>query len=487
MRETIEQEGRIPPQCIDVESAVLGAMLLDKEAIDNVVGVLTDECFYKPAHQVIFHAIVGLYQKNEPVDLITVTQALKESGELLKIGGEYFLTELSNKVSSAANAEYHAHIVLEHAIRRQLIHSSSEIINEAYSDTTDALSLLDKAGAFVYKIAEKTLTKAIASMSSAVQTFTNWFDNVTAINGVTGIPSGYIDIDRITCGFQPANLIIIAGTSSSGKTSLALSIARNAAMIHGHSVGIFSLEMPTRDIVLRLLSAETKINSTKILGKQLWGDEPKRIIDALKKFHSSKIYIDDTASLSILDFRSKSRKMKHEFSISLIIVDFLQLMQGSKDAGNRDQEIGSISRTLKAVSKELNIPVIALSQLNRGIAESKDKKPQLWHLRESGNIEQDADVVMFVYRPEIYGITQYDDMPTEGMAEIIIAKNRNGETKSVKLQFIKQYARFENHSTAVMTEPDTNRIIGEHKEEETQTSFLSENKPEQSPLPESPF
>jgi replicative DNA helicase len=451
MRETIE--GRIPPQCVEVEVSVLGAMLLDRSAIDSVVGILGDECFYKPANQLIFNAIVSLYQRNEPADLISVTQELKQGGALEKIGGEYYLTELTTKVSSSANAEYHAHIVLEHAIKRQLINSSSEIINEAYSDTTDALTLLDKAGNFVYKIAERTLTKAISTMSSAVGSFTEWFDGITSINGVTGIPSGYIDIDRITCGFQPANLIIIAGTSSSGKTALALSIARNASIGHGFSVGIFSIEMPTRDLILRLLSAEVKINSTKILGKKLWGDEPLRVVAGLKKLHSAKIYIDDTASLSILDFRSKARKMKREHNVAVLIVDFLQLMQGSKDAGNRDQEIGTISRTLKAVSKELNIPVIALSQLNRGIAESKDKKPQLWHLRESGNIEQDADVVMFVYRPEIYGISEYNGNPTDGFAEIIVAKNRNGATDSVKLQYIKQYARFENHSTAVLDEP----------------------------------
>jgi replicative DNA helicase len=446
-------EARIPPQAVDVEAAVIGAMLLEKEAIAKAIEVLDDSAFYKPAHQFIFRAVMSLFERSEPVDLITLTEELRRRGDLEKVGGEYYLTELTTKVSSSANVEYHSHIVLERALMRQLIHSSTEVISRAYNETEDALGLLDEAEQKIFDISEQRMKKSFISMNTAVHKTMDLLQSIHGKHsGVTGIPSGFGDLDGFTGGFQPSDLIIIAGRPSQGKTAFALSVARNASVDHNKSVALFSLEMSAQQLVMRLMCAEARVDAHKVRTGRLPEDEWKKLSMSVGKLYKSKIFIDDTPGLGILEMRAKSRRLKVEHDIGLVIVDYLQLMQGPKNAQSREQEISAISRSLKALAKELNLPVIALSQLNRAVEARGDKRPALSDLRESGAIEQDADVVIFVHRPEMFGIQEQDGEPTEGLAEIIIGKQRNGPTDTVKLQFIKHYARFQSRASY---RPDT--------------------------------
>ncbi|HTP79729.1 MAG TPA: replicative DNA helicase [Bacteroidota bacterium] len=441
----VSTEGRVPPQAVEIEMAVLGAMLLDKEAIAKAVEVIDDRAFYKPAHQSIFQAMTGLFERSEPVDLITLAEELRRRGELEKIGGEYYLTELTSKVSSGANVEFHAHIVLEKALMRQLIGTASAVMTRAYSETEDALGLLDEAEQMVFEVSEQRMKKSFVSMNTAVHKTMDLLQSIHGKHsGVTGVPSGFTDLDNLTGGFQSSDLIIVAGRPSQGKTALVLSIARNASVLHDETVGIFSLEMSSQQLVMRLMCAEARVDAHKVRTGRLPEDEWKKLSMSVGRLYKAKIFIDDTPALSILELRAKARRLKAEHNVGIIIVDYLQLMQGPRNAPSREQEISSISRSLKALAKEINIPVIALSQLNRALEARNDKRPALADLRESGAIEQDADVVLFVHRPEMYGIQEQDGKSTEGMAEIIIGKQRNGPTDSVTLQFIRQYARFES-------------------------------------------
>jgi len=440
-------EGRLPPQAVDVEAAVLGAMLLEKEAIAKALEILTADAFYHPAHQSIFRSMTNLFERSEPVDLITLTEDLRRRGELEKVGGEYFLAELSGGVSSAGNIEYHAHIVLEKALMRQLINASSEVINRAYSETEDALGLLDEAEQKIFGISEQRLKKGFISMNTAVHKTMDLLQSIHGKHsGVTGVPSGFTDLDNLTGGFQNSDLIIVAGRPSQGKTALVLSLGRNASVLHNVPIGFFSLEMSAQQLVMRLMCAEARVDAHKVRTGRLPEDEWKKLSTSVGRLYQAKIFIDDTPALGILELRAKARRLKAEHNVGLIIVDYLQLMQGPRNAQSREQEISAISRSLKALAKEINIPVIALSQLNRALEARSDKRPALADLRESGAIEQDADVVIFVHRPEMYGIEKDGESgdSTEGLAEIIIGKQRNGPTDSVRLQFIKQYARFEN-------------------------------------------
>ncbi|MCX6145260.1 MAG: replicative DNA helicase [Ignavibacteriales bacterium] len=439
-------EGRVPPQAVDVEMAVLGAMLLDKGAIAKAIEILDDSSFYKPAHQRIFAGMVGLFEKSEPVDLITLVEELRRRAELDKIGGEYYLTELTTRVTTAANVEYHAHIVLEKALMRQLISSSSEVVGRAYSETEDALDLLDEAEQKIFQISEQRMKKSFISMNTAVHHTMEMLESIHGKHsGVTGVPSGYTELDNYTGGFQNSDLIIVAGRPSQGKTALVLSVARNASILHEVPVAFFSLEMSNQQLVLRLICAEARVDAQSVRTGRLPEDEWRKLSTSIGKLYKAKIFIDDTPALTALEIRAKARRLKVEHNVGLIIVDYLQLMQGPKNAQSREQEISSISRSLKALAKELNTPVIALSQLNRAVEMRGDKRPVLADLRESGAIEQDADVVLFVHRPEMFGINvDENNEPTEGMAEIIIGKQRNGPTGSARLAFIKQYARFEN-------------------------------------------
>ena len=438
-------EGRVPPQAVDIEMAVLGAMLLEKEAISKTVEILDDSAFYKPVHQSIFKAMVGLFEKNEAVDSITIVEELRRRGQLDEIGGPVYISELTMRVTSAANVEYHAKIVLEKALLRNLISASSEVTSRAFNETEDALDLLDEAEQKIFQISEKRMKKSFLSMRDAVFNTMEMLESIHGKHsGVTGVPSGFSRLDIETGGFQPSDLVIIAGRPSTGKTALVLSAARNAAIDHGIPVGFFSLEMSSQQLVLRLICAEARVNAHSVRTGRLPDGEWRKLSTQIGKLHVAKIFIDDTPALGILELRAKARRLKVEHNIGMVIVDYLQLMQGPKTAQSREQEISMISRSLKALAKELNIPVLALSQLNRAVETRSDKRPVLADLRESGAIEQDADVVLFVHRPEMYGIKSEDNKSVEGVADIIIGKQRNGPTGEVQLSFIKEYARFEN-------------------------------------------
>jgi replicative DNA helicase len=445
--QSVSTEGRVPPQAVEVEASVLGAMMLERDALAKAFEVLDESAFYKPGHQSIFKAMTSLFERSEPVDLITLTEELKRRGDLEKVGGEYYISELTTKVSSAANIEYHAHIVLEKALMRQLIASSSSVINRAFSESEDALGLLDEAEQQVFDISEQRMKKNFVTMNTAVHKTMELLEKIHGNHdGVTGVPSGFEDLDRFTGGFQESDLIIVAGRPSQGKTAFVLSVARNATVLKNKAVGFFSLEMSTQQLTMRLMCAEARVDAHKVRTGRLPDDEWRKLSTSVGRLYKAKIFIDDTPALSVLELRAKARRLKSEHNIDMIIVDYLQLMQGPKNANNREQEISSISRSLKALAKELNIPVIALSQLNRSLEARTDKRPALSDLRESGAIEQDADVVLFVHRPEMYGIEEAEGESTKGQAEIIIGKQRNGPTDTARLQFIHQYARFENRS-----------------------------------------
>ncbi len=439
-------EGRVPPQAVDVEMAVLGAMLLEKEAISKALEILDDTAYYKPAHQRIFAAMIALFERGEPVDILTLVEELRRRGDLEKAGGEFYLTELTGRVTSAANVEYHAHIVLEKALMRQLIASSSDVVKRAFSEGEDALDLLDEAEQKIFQISEQRMKKNFVSMSDAVHSTMELLENIHGKHsGITGVPSGFSEVDNYTGGFQKSDLIIVAGRPSQGKTAFVLSVARNAAVSHNFAVGFFSLEMSTQQLVMRLICAEARVDAHSVRTGRLPEDEWKKLSTNVGRLYKARIFIDDTPALGILELRAKARRLKAEHNVGLIIVDYLQLMQGPRNAQSREQEISTISRSLKALAKEIGVPVIALSQLNRAVEARSDKRPVLADLRESGAIEQDADVVCFVHRPEMYGIEKDEEgQATEGIAELIIGKQRNGPTGKVRLAFVRQYARFEN-------------------------------------------
>ncbi|KAB2923722.1 MAG: replicative DNA helicase [Bacteroidetes bacterium] len=440
-----ESSGRIPPQAVDVEMSVLGAMLLEKEAIARAVEVLDETAFYKPSHQEIFKALVALFEKNEAADSITVVEELRRAGKLEAVGGPLYISDLTMHVTSAANVEYHAKIVLEKALLRNLISASTEITSRAFNENDDALDLLDEAENKIFQISEKRLKKSFTSMKEAVFTTMEMLESIHGKHsGVTGVPSGFTALDSMTGGFQNSDMIIVAARPSMGKTAFVLSLARNAAVDHGKPIGFFSLEMSAQQLVMRLICAEARVDAQSVRTGRLPDDQWRNLSTRIGKLYNAKIFIDDTPALSILELRAKARRLKAEHDISMIIIDYLQLMSGPKNVQSREQEISQISRSLKALAKELNIPVVALSQLNRAVETSSDKRPMLANLRESGAIEQDADVVLFIHRPEKYGLTRDDGSSAEGIAEIIIGKQRNGPTGEVELAFINQYARFEN-------------------------------------------
>lgn len=376
-------EGRVPPQAVEVEMAVLGAMLLEKGALAKAIEILDENAFYKPAHARIFAAMIALFERSEPVDLITLIEELRRRGELEKIGSELYLTELTTKVTSAANVEYHAHIVLEKALMRQLIVSSSEVIGRAYNETEDALDLLDEAEQKIFQISEQRMKKSFVSMNTAVHSTMEMLESIHGKHsGVTGVPAGFTELDNYTGGFQKSDLIIVAGRPSQGKTALVLSLARNASIIHDVPIGFFSLEMSSQQLVLRLICAEARVDAHSVRTGRLPEDEWRKLSTSVGKLYKAKIFIDDTPALGVLEIRAKARRLKAEHNVGLIIVDYLQLMQGPKNVNSREQEISTISRSLKALAKELNIPVIALSQLNRAVEARNDKRPMLADLRE---------------------------------------------------------------------------------------------------------
>jgi replicative DNA helicase len=443
--------GKVPPQAKELEEAVLGAIMLEKSAFDTVVEILKPECFYLEGHQRIYRAMQGLAHKSQPIDILTVVEELKTREELEIVGGPYYVTKLTNAVVSSANIETHSRIILQKFIQRELIRISGEIIGDAYEDSTDVFDLLDDAESKLFEITNNHLRKNFDSIDTVlVKTIQRIEDLRHKQDEITGVPSGFASLDRITYGWQPTDLIILAARPSVGKTAFALNLARHAALsaIKPTSVAFFSLEMSSAQLVQRILSAESEILMEKIARGRLEDHEMKQLykkgIDRLAK---APIFIDDTPALNIFELRAKCRRLKNKHNVGLIIVDYLQLMSGAGENknGNREQEISRISRDLKGLAKELQVPIIALSQLSRAVESRKEgeKIPQLSDLRESGAIEQDADMVMFLYRPEYYGITANEmGESNKGETHVKIAKHRNGSLETIKLRALLHIQKF---------------------------------------------
>jgi replicative DNA helicase len=448
-KSSIEMVGsRIPPYSIDAEVAVLGAMLLDKVAISKVQEVLHPESFYDEKNRLIFEAITKIYEPGIGVDLVTLSEQLKKNEWLERVGGTYYLTELLSNTPTAANVEHYAHIVQEKYLKRQLIDVSGRIIERCYDESTDAIEEIDQAETDIFRIAEQRIHKTYKPISDLAHQTYSLIEHLKehSAHGLSGVPSGYVELDKILGGFQNSDLIILAGRPSMGKTALALSLARNAAKEYKKTVAFFSIEMSSLQLVVRLISAEAKIDQQKIRTGKINDKELRQIVKTLGKLSETNMIIDDSPMLTISELRAKCRRLKIEHKIDMVILDYLQLMMPPK-AESREREISILSRSLKQLAKELNIPIMALAQLNRSVETRSDKRPILSDLRESGSIEQDADVVMFVNRPDYYGIQFYDDKrPTEGTAEVIVGKQRNGPTDTARLAYIKDFARFENLS-----------------------------------------
>ena len=444
------ERGKLPPQAIDLEEVVLGAMMIDKKGVDTVIDILHSEAFYKESHQFIFESIVKLFENTEPIDLLTVSAKLRADGKLEKIGGDYYLIQLTQKVSSSAHIEYHARIILQKYIQRSLIKISTEIIEDSYDETKDVFDLLDSAESKLYDVTQGNIKKSTETAQDLVIKAKRKIEEISNKDGLSGVPSGFSEVDKLTSGWQPSDLVIIASRPGMGKTALTLSMARNMAVAKKIPVAFFSLEMSSIQLITRLISSETGLSSEKLRTGNLEKFEWEQLNVKVSALENAPLYIDDTPSLSIFDLRAKARRLSSQFGIKLIVIDYLQLMSagGSNKTGNREQEISTISRNLKALAKELNIPVIALSQLSRAVeTRGGSKRPILSDLRESGAIEQDADIVSFIYRPEYYKIDEWDDeerSPSAGQAEFIVAKHRNGGLNNIKLKFVSNLGKFEN-------------------------------------------
>lgn len=442
-----ETTGNVPPQAVELEEAVLGALMLEKDSIIAVQEFLNSDSFYTEEHRLIYKAIEELSMELKPIDLYTVTERLKAKKELKKVGGATYLAQLTQKVGSAANVEFHAKIIAQKYVQRELIRSATEIQRRSYDESTDVTDLIGYAEGEIFKVAEGHVKRSVQTskdiLAKALSQIEEASKNTSSFNGVQ---SGFMAIDRVTLGWQISDLIIIAARPSMGKTAFVLSMARNMAVDHEQGVAFFSLEMSAVQLMMRLIIAETGLVGNDVKSGRLSPEQWKHLESATKPLGSAPLYIDDTPALSVFEFRSKARRLKIHNDIKIIIIDYLQLMTGTQDSksGTREQEVAFISRTLKAIAKELSVPIIALSQLSRATEiRGGSRRPQLSDLRESGAIEQDADIVAFIHRPEYYGINQDDNgMPTAGLAEIIIAKHRNGAVCDVKLRFLKEQARF---------------------------------------------
>lgn len=443
--------GKVQPQAIPLEEAVLGAIMLDKDAVAVVLDILKPPAFYLQAHQVIYAAMLRLFERSYPIDLLTVNEELRKNEELEAAGGTAYLVDLTNKVASAANLEFHAKIVAQKYIQRELIRVSTTTIQNAFEDTMDVFDMLDEAERGLFDITQQNLNRGYESVGSLAVKAQKQLEMLSQREtGLTGVPSGFEELDKMTSGWQPSDLIIVAARPGMGKTAFTLSLAKNAALDHKRGVAIFSLEMSSLQLTQRLLSSDAEISSGQLRNGNLAPHEWVQLHKSIEKMAEVPVYIDDTPGINIFELRAKCRRLKQQHDIQLIIIDYLQLMTGggeSKKSGNREQEISMISRSLKGLAKELSVPVIALSQLSRAVETrgTGSKRPQLSDLRESGAIEQDADIVTFIYRPEYYGITEDESgISMKGMAEIIVAKHRNGALGDVRLKFIDNYAKFEN-------------------------------------------
>ncbi len=473
--------GKLQPQAVQLEEAILGALMLDKESLPVIMDLVRAESFYKESHQVIFKAMMSLFEKSFPIDLLTVTEELRKNGDLEKVGGPYHIVELTNRVASAANIEYHSRIVAQKHILRELIHASTKVINNAYDETVDVFTLLDEAEQNLFKISDNNLKRSSETMGAVAARLLKQIKELSKKEGgLTGVPTGFIALDKVTAGWQPSDLIVIAARPGMGKTAFVLSIAKNAASDFKKPVAVFSLEMANVQLVQRLISMEAEISGQKLRTGQLEEYEWQQLHRAIEKMADVPIFIDDTPSINIFELRAKCRRLKQEHNIELIIIDYLQLMtagtEGSK-SGNREQEISMISRALKGMAKELNVPVIALSQLSRAVeTRGGNKKPMLSDLRESGAIEQDADIVSFIYRPEYYQILEDEDGNSmKGVAEIIIAKHRNGALETVKLKFTDSFARFGNLEDNQFDFANSNFMADSYENTITKQSSMNED------------
>ena len=435
---------RLPPQSLEAEVSVLGGILLENEALNRVLEVIQEGDFYRESHRKIFSAILQLYERNEPADLITLSEVLKKREEFEAVGGIEYLNSLVNSVPTAANITYYAKIVKEKSILRKLINRATEIISQGYGGSGDVDEFLDRAERSIFEISEDRIRPSFYPIKDIIKSSFKTIEKLYEKRQlITGVPTGFAKLDELTSGLQPSELIIVAGRPSMGKTAFALNIAQHAAIEGQVPAAIFSLEMAKEQLALRMLCSEAKVDAHRLRGGFLSESDWPKLTRAAGNLSEAPIFIDDTPGLTALEMRAKSRRLKKEHSLGLVIVDYLQLMRGRPDSDTREQEISDISRSLKSLAKELNVPVIALSQLNRRVEERGDRRPQLSDLRESGAIEQDADVIIFLYRDEVYSKSE----DNKGKAEIIIGKQRNGPTDKFELAFLDKYTCFENLSS----------------------------------------
>ncbi len=448
------EQGKIPPQAVDLEEAVIGAMMIDKKGVDDVIDILHADVFYKPAHQFIYLAIHKLFENSEPIDLLTVSNQLRKDEKLDAVGGDFYLINLSQKVSSAAHIEFHARIILQKYIQRRLISISSEIITNSYDETIDVFDLLDDAETKLFDITQGNLKKSSEAAENLVSQALKKIEEISNQEGMSGVPTGFTKLDALTSGWQPSDLIILAARPGMGKTAFVMSMAKNMAIDFNIPVAIFSLEMSSVQLITRMISSETGISSEKLRKGNLETYEWEALNVKVKNLSNAPVFIDDTPSLAVFDLRAKARRLVSQHGVRMVIIDYLQLMtagSNTKSSGNREQEISTISRNLKALAKELSIPVVALSQLSRAVeTRGGSKRPLLSDLRESGAIEQDADIVSFIYRPEYYGLTEWDDderTPCDGQAEFIVAKHRNGGLDNIRMKFEGRLAKFSDLET----------------------------------------
>lgn len=436
---------RLPPQSLEAEVSVLGGVLLENEALSRVLEVVNEGDFYREAHRQIFSALLHLYERNEPADLITLSEVLKKRDALEEVGGIEYLNFLVNSVPTAANIAYYAKIIKEKSILRKLINRATEIINLGFGDAGDVDESLDRAERLIFEISEDRVRPSFFPIKDIIKASFKTIENLYEKKQlITGVPTGFTKLDDLTSGLQPSDLIIVAGRPSMGKTALALNITQHAAIEGGIPSAIFSLEMAKEQLALRLLCSEAKVDAHRLRGGFLSETDWPKLTRAAGSLSEAPIFIDDTPGLTVLEMRAKSRRLKAEHNLGLVVVDYLQLMRGRANSETREQEISDISRSLKALAKELRLPVIALSQLNRKVEDRGDRRPQLADLRESGAIEQDADVIIFLYRDEVYN--RSEDNPHKGKAEIIVGKQRNGPTDKFELAFLDKYTCFENLS-----------------------------------------
>lgn len=449
------EAGKLPPQAPELEQAVLGALMLERNAVNEAIDILSPESFYVDAHSRIFAAIQGLFRGDQPIDILTVTEELRKRGDLDLVGGPFYISQLTNKVASSANVQYHARIIGQKHILRELIRISSETMKHSFDETADVFDVLDKTEQELYAITSGNLKRNYEPMSDLIKDAIEQIEQAkNNTGGVSGVPTGFVKLDKLTAGWQRSDMVIVAARPGMGKTAFVLSMARNIAVEHKRAVAVFSLEMSSTQLVTRLIASEAGIASEKLRKGDLSDQEFTLLHQHIARLTNAPIFIDDTPALNIFELRAKCRRLKSQHNVELIIIDYLQLMTsgGDNKGGNREQEISQISRSIKSIAKELDVPIIALSQLSRAVeTRGGDKRPQLSDLRESGAIEQDADLVCFLYRPEYYKIYEDHYGSTLGIGECIIAKHRNGALDTVLLRFIPELAKFADLETTPMS------------------------------------